>query len=499
MRRAQCCLLSTAFVGFSLITLLSGCASDAVNGSNALRDTWSTQLEQYGIWAVFPPRADIQVGDIYLSCVSSIQVKDSNKDKRRLTPTPLWVASVPEMLDDGKSHTGYLSREYLTRLQLPRIAMPSSDANAAASAPAAANAVSMADTKKPVNTTKTSAVARAAIAASGAIETATTVPSIFRSRPLITMMPVSMPEFFSASATQAQASAIIPLPTIMANLGVSASSVDSVQISVPSAESYGLPVSTMLGALNKWKRNGRDDISNIDLVVAQLEKTEGAEYCPIGKPKLVVVSEIYATRSIDVSMSFKGSVGVGGGIGLNLPDGSKNKAVWDALSKFFTPQSGGTSSGTDMNTSGSDLGNSNSGGTAPTTTTMPTIDQATQFVKELDALYSKLGGNQKLSYPGVEVTVVSSNSSGITMNRKFEVPVVIGYRGFSISLNALTNNGVQALVVELLAPPDSEGNSTAGVPAAPALVAAAVDAPRSFQKKLLDEVNSKMKSTEKVK
>ncbi|RKP43518.1 hypothetical protein [Trinickia fusca] len=126
-------------------------------------------------------------------------------------------------------------------------------------------------------------------------------------------------------------------------------------------------------------------------------------------------------------MSFKQSVGVGAAGGLNLPDGSKAKAVWDALSKFLVPQPS-TASTTNANTA-----QASNAATAST----PTIDQATQFITELNALYSKLGGDGRLDYPGGQVTFVSGNSAGVTLDRKFEVPVVIGYRGIPITLDAL--------------------------------------------------------------
>ncbi|MBR8347490.1 hypothetical protein [Burkholderia ambifaria] len=447
MNKAQCQARRCAVAGVVLFGFLSGCSADKVTGPGALRDTWSTQFEQYGISAVFPPRADIQVGDIYLTCGSTIAEKNrtdqATETARRLVPNALWLASISGMLDNepGKSgKAGYLSTEYRSRIQLPRIPIPTESGDTASTAgaasatsvanePVAASAPADKKAVKVVHRSKSGTPA-AALASSSEDQAS----QIFSSRPLSNIMPVSLPEFFSVSGTKAQAAAIVPLPTILANVGVNASAVDAVQISIPQAESYGLPAAVMLSMLTHWAQsNGGEGgiVSNIQHIIAPLRGgDEAAAYCPIGTPQLYVITEIYATRSIDVSMSFSNSAGLGGGVGLNLPTGSKNAAVWDALGKYFTPQSS-TSGGN----SGSGIGKSDSTGTTQAAVNTPTIDQATAFVKELNALYSKLGGDQTLSYPGGQVTVVTANSAGVSMNRKFEIPVVIGYRGIAMDLD----------------------------------------------------------------
>ena len=423
----------------ALSGFLAGCAtSDKVSGPGALRDTWSTQLEQYGIYAVFPPRADIQVGDIYLTCTSTIAQKfdPSNDAARRLLPSPIWVASIPGMLDGNTE--GLLSAAYRTRLQMPRMPIPNDTTDAGPTSLTASTAVATSTAATAtVRRTRGHGKTQHATRDTATHATQSTISSgaIFMGRPPSGLMPVSFPEFFSAAGTKADAQAIVPLPTILANLGVHASAVDAVQISVPSAESYGLPTVTIMQALADWparKRSGRNEIASLQQIGKPLRDTQaGKQWCALGQPQYVVVSEIFATRSINVSMSFSGSAGVGAGVGLELPTGSKNAAVWDALSQYFIPQKpgvNGTRSNADAKTGAAGSGQAQ---IAP-----PTIDQATSFVKELNSLYSKMGGDQTLSYPGGQVTVVTANSAGVNMNRQFEVPVVIGYRGIPLRLEA---------------------------------------------------------------
>lgn len=437
MQNSRCRMALGAIAVPVLSGLLFGCAAGnkVTTGPGALRETWGTQFEQYGIYAVFPPRGDIQVGDIYLTCTSTIAQKfdATNETARRMVPSPMWVASVPGMVDTAQKD-GALSKLYKTRVQLPRIAVPTTE-EVGTLAPVATSAVVA--TSSPVATPalKTKVDTRTPQVTHGNADgsaNATPTASIFRSRPLSMAMPVSLPEFFSVSGTKADAEAIVPLPTVLAHLGVNASAINSVQISVPSAESYGLPATRMMTALVDWPNAGApalDDIANLRRISLPLRGDNGTRWCPLGVPQFMVVTEVFATRSIDVSMSFSNSAGVSGGVGLNLPAGSKNAAVWDALSQYFVPQKPGS------NGSGSNSGNTDDkAGANSISTTQPTIDQATAFLKELNALYSKMGGDQTLSYPGAQITVVTANSAGVSMNRKFEVPVVIGYRGMPLPL-----------------------------------------------------------------
>ncbi|RKP43519.1 hypothetical protein D7S89_25760 [Trinickia fusca] len=260
---------------------------------------------------MFPPRADIQVGDIYLNCLASLADADlnENKAKRRFMPTALWVATVPGMLDDGLHKQGYLSTNYRSRVQLPRMPIPadkdtsaSDNGSTSNGADTSGKAAVVADGGQPASDITTQKGAQAVAkhgkrsVASANLRvpaSATGTPNnpqdgIFLSRTLTRAMPVSLPEFFSVSATQAQASAIVPLPTILANLGVSASAVDQIQISVPSAESYGLPAATMIKALNEWK-SGRSSANappaaDVQPVIEELIARKGAadSYCPYG-------------------------------------------------------------------------------------------------------------------------------------------------------------------------------------------------------------------------
>ncbi|MDC6286718.1 hypothetical protein, partial [Ralstonia pseudosolanacearum] len=82
----------------------------------------------------------------YLTCASTIAQKfdAANETARRMVPSPMWVASVPGMVDTAQKD-GALSNLYKTRVQLPRIAVPAAE-EGSTPAPVAASAVVAAST-----------------------------------------------------------------------------------------------------------------------------------------------------------------------------------------------------------------------------------------------------------------------------------------------------------------------------------------------------------------
>lgn len=94
----------------------------------------------------YPPACRHSGGEIYLTCASTIAQKfdAANETARRMVPSPMWVASVPGMVDTAQKD-GALSNLYKTRVQLPRIAVPAAE-EGSTPAPVAASAVVAAST-----------------------------------------------------------------------------------------------------------------------------------------------------------------------------------------------------------------------------------------------------------------------------------------------------------------------------------------------------------------
>jgi hypothetical protein len=441
-------------LGVILFGSLAACnTSGPPMPSGYVADLWSDQVRQFSIFPVFPPRADLQVGDIYMSCEES-----PPPDQRAAAGTvavstgrdhaTMWLTSVPGMLTlkdaNGKPGTpGMLSAQYLTRVQMP--VNPSASAPVATSAPEnpassaeAASAVKEADAAKgakgakganAAKGTKIEKVAKGAAKPASGAAGAGTPPSkpavdIFAGSAPVRLMTVSLPEFFSISATSAQAQALIPFPSVLAKAGLSYEKAQNIQISVPSAESYGVPAGDLYAVL--------EDTKNKKMVNALrwANKTFDANkdgFCKYGTPDMEVVTEVYAARAITVSITYSKSTGAEAAVGLSYASGTKQATVLGALSKYLSPA---PASGASAASAAAVLL------PAPTGASEPTIEQATAFIQQLNELYKQLGeGNQSLQYPGVEVSIINGNGSGVIMNRQFDSPVVIGYRGFKVLPN----------------------------------------------------------------
>lgn len=406
---------------------LTACTAP-VSKEGYLRETWSSKLRQYDMVPVFPPRADVQVGDVYLTCLTSVEERadPDNKEARLSAPRPVWIDTLPGMTDKSAQEPGLLSANYWTRVRLPSMPVEpevqadvqvtdTSKVDAATNAKpgivkASMSRVAPADTPKPAD--------------AAAIQ-------IFAAGPLTTLMPVSFPEFFSVSATKAEASAIIPFPTILANVGVSASAVENVQISIPQGESYGLPAFPVATLMDSYFRKP-ETLKALKLVVPNAEAA--AKFCNVGVPAVSVVREIYATRAIDVSMSFEKSAGANAGAGLYIPDADKRKAVWDALSQYFTGDAKPDAGGGDKSGDGKSP-QANAKPDAPAQP-KPSISQATAYLQQVNQLFANMNGDKKLTFAGGQVVVVSGNMTGVSMNRRFKDPVVIGLREHAILLSS---------------------------------------------------------------
>lgn len=427
------------------LSSISACSSmtTPIDAPGTVADMWSSRLRQYSINPVFPPRADIQVGDIYMVCVDttgspkplsqdlvSRTANDAGSDAPEMQP--LWLASIGKMIDDSHG-AGLLTKEYAGRVQMPVIALPNSNpaggevagANANAAAPVPASGVGEAGLKKKVKLAKPGAVPGAAAPSEPG------ATPVFAAAPLTSLRPVSFPEFFSVSATTTQASAIVPLHAILAGIGVSAQDVKSVEISIPQAESYGLPVSSVLEALLSTPQAQRAGIKSVFKALQN-------QHCKSGSVGLELVTEIYASRAIDVSISFTKEAGAEAQVGISIADDAQKTAIWKALGQYFStgtqpaPGKEGEAAAAKPAdaTKPADVAHA-----APTPS--PTPDQATAFVAQLNKLASQLGGTKPLQYPGVEVSVVHGSNSGVTLNRQFASPVVIGYRGVVLKPDAL--------------------------------------------------------------
>ncbi|MEX3926728.1 hypothetical protein AB4Y36_22225 [Paraburkholderia sp. BR10936] len=460
-RKSSRLLMSLASVG-----VVAACGTTSPD-STPVADTWGQQMSKYNIFPVFPPRADVQVGDIFLTCMGDASTQDMDS----ITKRSVWLTSLYDVVDDDPlpkqstseadaadppavSQAGMLTREYRTRVEMPVIPQASApiaaqppgrasdteDASApkGASAPAAAANPGAAKARQQKKVQKLAKVGDqqgpAPRQQPKAGNADTPMQTLFSTVPPHQLKIVSFPEFFNVSLTKAQASALVPFPTIIAQAGFNYNDASNIQMSVPQAESYGVPFSEVEQAYR-----AQQDTPRMKVALDTAQKL-AVGFCSVGVPRMLIVSEIYATRAIDVSITYSQSAGGGAQVGLAYDTGSKQATLLDAFKKYLGVGADTTNSGAG--------GNNGAGGaakpvakgagqpdaaSAPQPESQPTIAQATAFMQQLNDLSKQVISDQPLSFPGVQVSVFHGAASGVVMNRRFDSPVVIGFRGMARS------------------------------------------------------------------
>jgi len=427
-------------VGVAGACFLAGCAQPGFNSQNTVSDQWSAQMRQFEIFPVFPPRADVQVGDLYMVC----NVSTPKSPGQGTTPTgqppsrnhySMYLGRLQNIVDqpaaNGKPAVpGLLSRYYMTRVQMPVIALASAP-EAASTPPAVVTAepAAAAPKKKKLKTP----AAKVSPAPKAQVTPPARAAGIFEGSQLKVLMPVSMPEFFSVSVTKAQASALIPFPSVLAQAGLSYDSAQNISVSVPQTESYGLPDAELSKEFFDEQSKKAGDIPALQA----LFDANAPGFCADGSPPVLqVVSEVYAARAIDVSITYSRETGGTAAAGLYYASGSSQSKVMSAFDKFLNP---GAASATKP-ASAPDAGVTAKPADASVPASTPTIAEATAFLAQLNQFAMQMGTDNTapLQYPGVQISIVNGRGTGVIMSRRFASPVVIGFRGFQLGAKPRT-------------------------------------------------------------
>jgi len=240
---------------------------------------WGLTLRELGIVPIFPPREDVQVGDIYAYPWNPEDEDSLIAGSRRVAMSPRWATL--GLLDS-------LKLEYERRPSWPR----TPDADSA-----------MLDTIR--NTVWPQA---------------TDTGNIFRGNPNpVRLRLVAFPDFSATTFAQGDLSALIPMEAFNLALGVGRSELKSVTVKVPSAESYGIPLMVALRALLKW-----------DSVGSWMHSPYGEGLDLLAGDSLVwvrVITEVYYARALDITVRFEKASGAGASSGAPKPPAAPDSAV----------------------------------------------------------------------------------------------------------------------------------------------------------------------------
>ncbi len=229
------------FMRFScaaMLLLLSACGGQQ-NGF--VGRSWSENMRELGIYPIYPPREDFQVGDLFLSPTSPERAAEFDQDGR-VMPLAVWLAS----LDLRK----VIDNFYVNRPEFPK----TSDAVAAAIKQQGEDGHKVVG--QPTGDTN----------------------MFIKTTPANRLRLVGFPEFLSASYRGGNLGAFIPAEGFLLGLGFGAEDVESVTFKVPAAESFGLPAPLVLSLLV-------DEAGELNLKEIKGVKTESLPlYIPAGQP-----------------------------------------------------------------------------------------------------------------------------------------------------------------------------------------------------------------------
>jgi hypothetical protein len=230
-------------LGMPLVGLRAACNTNPPSPltSGYVSEQWSAQMSPFAIVPVFPPRADLQAGDLYLSCDDSTPGAASGASTFSISSSGnldhhvLWFASLNDIVTSTSGRTstpGLLDTQFMKRVHMHIIPIPTAPSQTAAD-PASATEADTASATRSEKPTKVAAKTKpvSTPAATGA----TAASDIFQATPPKMLMAVSLPEFLAVAATSTHAQTLIPFPSILAKAGMSYSKAQYIEITAPEA------------------------------------------------------------------------------------------------------------------------------------------------------------------------------------------------------------------------------------------------------------------------
>lgn len=412
-----------------LSILLGGCASTP---RGYVAKEWSLTMRELGIVPVFPPREDVQVGDVYVAPVSPDQEVEAFKKKRYL-PLGLWLATL--------DLSNEVSNFYSSRPSFPLT-------------PTNTPHFMQELTNNPFG---------------GLPQAADSSRNIFVGGDTTRLRMAAFPSFMSATFNKGDLAGVVPVESVNLAFGAGFSSARSVTVSVPVAESYGVPVDKVWRKIMNANGGLMDFVPNVprnqlhNLVNASQVVRDGTNYyAPVR-----VITEVYYTRALDIAVVTKTTRGFGM---------AGRPLATDALS---AARSALTSSNSNSPASNSASASAN----APASTNAPASATGSNSVVYISPGVTNLSGtaveraaemNRSLDQamtqtaPGGSVKFIAAGDRGVTLRRTYDRPIAIGYRAAQVLVPIEAPNGLVSGAVAGFVPTSSSGGllSPAKSPAA---------------------------------
>ena len=375
----------------------------------AVAKQWSMMMREFGIVPIYPPREDVQPGDVYVLPLppdAELERAVIRDNPQNFLPIALHVARL-DVRDDIKAHY-----------------------NASISLPATPN---FASATKPVAVTQPTFTAEREFPAD-------------ISRPRLG----GFPEFFSIQLSTASAGAVVPTEILNLGLAATGTSEKIVKVSVPMVETVGLPVArvvgrisvdsspitigesediiqldkkTMLGLLPNTLYYDAPTRARLDRLKVEWERKYANDPDKREFPKgyIVLITEVYYTRAIDVSVTSSQARAFGADVTptavlLERLTGVKAAAP-EQVAEAATKPAKSEDAGNQPDENKPD---------EPAKNDDDPLARAMRLQQvQLEVINRQLASQA----PGVSVRVTNVTANGVTMQRTYERPIAIGYRG----------------------------------------------------------------------
>lgn len=392
-----------AMVIASTTLLLVGCGGYSKPGFVA--DEWAKSMSEFAIYPVYPPREDIQVGDVYVAWRP--KAAPGGGDGGNFRRPMIWMTSL--LGKYGVTDFSAVSVFYKQRPNFP--ATPDRQAGQSA-----------ADTALP----------EAIVPNDG---------DIFAGGSSDRLRLVQFPAFNIAHLTQAQLGAVGPLGVVETLLGANYASDYSLSVSVPNgaAASYALPgieVERLLRAYCKLTNQKAEEdgtsspgtTATTDATFEEVVRRFGAMMHDTprdekdvaataeGEAVMMVITEVFYSRALDYTLHSSSSFGA-----ILQAKVARVDQLRQIISGLQTEKSKTDTTANDPNTSAGDKAKALTEGRSLDT-------QIQNNQRELAALQAEL---ESTLVPGVKGKVVSASERGIKLEAEFSRPVAIGYRALT--------------------------------------------------------------------
>ncbi|WP_139831393.1 MULTISPECIES: hypothetical protein [unclassified Pseudomonas] len=406
---------------------LTGCGSSKPE-PGVVAENWTLNTEQLGIKAIYPPRSNVEVGDLFIARAAKAGEKLSTGDYVLASTKFDYIDIDAQIVESARKHTFTSLATY-------------DDGSG-----------------------------------NGSVQARALIPMEIDGTQVNSL--VAFPGFTFASLAESDIGVNVTSSAIASALGFGRRSQYSVSYSVPSAETYG---ARYLLARKRFDeetstRYTEDDLRRMREAADQLQATQ-MKTANAAAPILVFVTDVYLARALDVVVtSDEGMSGTFKAVTLAMVDLSDKKKsleaqlgklTGEAATKPQAPAEAPKPKPEDPKPKPEDpkpaaAAEKPKDDKPPKEGSTPPKPPAKQA--EIDRVKSELAQvNDQLrdkvsqivpDLPGVTGSVVRSSALGITLRQAFAEPVAIGYRGIHFKIAALKPSGAAGKPLE----PDPGGD-----------------------------------------